>query len=353
MRFWPFSGKMEKREAQGGYHTLVARLIEAQAVGSTQNASATAAVEAVAGLLSRAFASAQVRAADDLQAALSPRVLAQTGRDLIRVGESLHVVRYSGGNLRLLPASTWYWEGGADPDDWLATATLYGPSGSATYRLPWSAIIWSGWGSSAARPYHGISPQGWAAETARLVANSERALADEASGPVAQLLTVPEGKDDDDEDPLAPLRKDISDARGAALLVDTTASGWGDGKGNAPQRDYDPRPLHPNPAESLVKVSDMAFQRTVAAAGASVALFDDSDGTSKREALRQFHLGTVRPLARILEAECTAKFGEPVRLEFDLYNVDLAGRAQAFKGLVGAGVPVDEALQKTGLIEND
>ena len=88
----------------------------------------------------------------------------------------------------------------------------------------------------------------------------------------------------------------------------------------------------------------------LAACGCSPALFDDSDGTSKREALRQWHLGTVLPLARLLEAELSAKLETPVRLNFDLYNVDLAGRAQAFQKLVAGGVAVNEALATSGLL---
>ena len=57
---------------------------------------------------------------------------------------------------------------------------------------------------------------------ARLNANTEKSLADEAGGPVAQLLPVPQdGGDDFEDDPLAMLRKDIRDARGKALLVET------------------------------------------------------------------------------------------------------------------------------------
>ena len=78
--------------------------------------------------------------------------------------------------------------------------------------------------------------------------------------------------------------------------------------------------------------------------------FDDSDGTSKREALRQWHLGTVQPLARLLETELSEKLEASIRLRFDLYNVDLAGRAQAFQKLIAGGVGVNEALQTAGLL---
>ena len=352
---WPWQ-KAERREATGGYTEIISRLIEAQAAGTTQQASATAAVEAAAGILSRAFASATVEAPDDIAQALSPRCMALIGRDLIRVGESLHVIRMMNGRLRLVPASTWYLEGDADPDTWLCTATAYGPSGSTTWRVPWSSVIFAEWGSPTARPFHGLGPVTWAAETARLNANAERSLADEASGPIAALLPVPEGQDtgsDNEDDPLAPLRKDIGSARGRALLLESTASGFGEGRANAPARDWDPRYLHPSPTEGMVKLAESAFGRVLAACGCSPALFDDSDGTSKREALRQFFLGTVMPLARVIEREASEKFEIPVRLRFDLYNVDLAGRAQAFQKLVAGGVAVNEALGVSGLMADD
>ena len=88
---WPFSRKTETRSASGGYTELVSRLIEAQSAGNSQQASATAALEAAAGALSRAFASAEVVGPPDIVQALSPRALALIGRDLVRVGESLHV----------------------------------------------------------------------------------------------------------------------------------------------------------------------------------------------------------------------------------------------------------------------
>ena len=43
-----------------------------------------------------------------------------------------------------------------------------------------------------------------------------------------------------------------------------------------------------------------------------------------------------------------------MRLKFDLYNTDLAGRAQAFqKRLVAGGVAVNEALMTAGLLADD
>ena len=345
---WPFSRRTETREATGGYTGIISALIGAQAAGTTQQASATAATEAVAGALSRAFADATVDAPPDIAAALSPRTLAQIGRDLVRVGESLHVIRMAGGRLRLAPASTWYFEGDEDPADWICTATAYGPSGSSTWRVPLASCVFVTWGSPTARPYHGLGPGTWAADTSRLTANAERSLANEAGGPVAQLLPIPQdgGDGDEDTDPLAGLKSDIAAAKGNALLVETTAGGWQGGATEAPRSDWKQARLGPMPPEAMVKLAESAFARSLAAAGVPPGLFAaGSDGTTMRESLRQWHLGVVRPLARMLESELSEKFGVPVALKFDNYPMDMVSRAQVFSKLAAVeGVSPEMAL---------
>ena len=349
---WPWQ-RREVRESGGTTYTqLVSRLIAAQADGQIAPANETAAVEAVAGLLARSFMAAEVQAPEWVQAAVTPRVLSQIGRDLVRVGESLHVIRVGAmGDVGMVPASTWYWTGDADPETWQVVATSYGPSGSQTWRLPLAATVFMSWGSATARPYIGIGPTGWASLAGRLAAETERSLADESGGPLAQLLAVPQdGGGGGDDDPLADLKSDISGAKGKALLVETTASGWGEGRSAAPQSDWKQARLGPAPTAPLVQLAKDAHMRAVAACGASVALFDDSDGTSKREALRQFHLGTVRPLAKLLEHELSARFDVPVKLKFDGYPRDMVSRAAVFSKLIAAeGMTVEKALEIAGL----
>ena len=350
---WPWQ-RREKRESGGDFSDAVVRLIEAQAAGTAADASSTAAIEAAAGLLSRAFASAEVEGESWLQETVRPAYLAQVGRDLMRSGDSLHVLEVgAAGMVKLIPASNWHWEGSHDPESWTVRATAYGPSTSTTWNLPAAAVVFVRWGGTPGQPYVGIGPTSWAHTTARLQSEVERSLADEAAGPLAQFITYPEGHDTDSNagnDPLAGLRASIAAARGNAMVVESTAGGHGEGRSNAPQRDWKPERLGPQPPDSMVQVADAGFSRMLAACGCSPALFDDSDGTAKREALRQWHLGTVQPLARLLESELETKLKTRVRLNFDLYNVDLAGRAQAFQKLVAGGVTVNEALATSGLL---
>ena len=352
---WPWQ-KRERRDSGGDFSDAVVRLIEAQAAGSAADASSTAAVEAAAGALSRAFAGATVEASEPwARDAVAPGFLQQVGRDLIRAGQSLHVIDvHRDGRVTLLPCSSWHFEGNPHPSTWTVRATVYGPSTSTTRNLPYEGVVFVRWGSTPGQPYVGTGPLSWAHTTARLQSETERSLADEAAGPLAQLLAIPaDGGDDSEADPLAKLKADVRTARGKALLLETVAAGWGEGATAAPRRDWQASRLGPDPPEALAEIRRDTFAAVLAATGTPPSLFLDADGTSQREAVRRWHLGTVLPLARLLEAELTAKLEADVRLIFDNYPKDLAGRAQAFQKLVSGGVPVSEALATAGLLSDD
>lgn len=351
---WPWQ-KRERRDSGGDFSDAVVRLIESQAAGSAADASSTAAVEAAAGALSRAFAAARVEGPAHVLEAVTPGFLQQVGRDLIRAGDSMHVIDVDrAGHVTLLPCSSWHFEGDAHPRTWTVRATFYGPSTSTTRNLAFAGVVFVKWGSTPGQPYVGTGPLSWAHTTARLQSETERSLADEAGGPLAQLLAVPQdGGDDGDDDPLAALKADVRTARGKALLLETVAAGWGEGRTAAPKRDWQASRLGPDPPESMARIQEAAFSAVLAATGTPPSLFVDADGTSQREAVRRWHLGTVLPLARILEAELAAKLEGDVRLRFDAYPLDLAGRAQAFQKLVAGGVPVSEALTTAGLLADD
>ena len=348
---WPWK-KAENRQSGGDFSDAVVRLIEAQAAGTAADASSTAAVEAASGALSRAFASAMVEGPDWAKKAVSPRYLAQVGRDLVRAGDSMHVITVDpGGRVSLLPCSSWHWEGSADPETWTVRATVYGPSTSTTRHLPGAGVVFVRWGGTPGLPYVGVSPLSWAHTTNRLLSETERSLADESQGPLAQLLAIPaDGGDDENDDPLKMLKADIRTARGKALLLETTAAGHGEGATAAPKRDWVPSRLGPAPPAIMATLRKDAFEAVLAACGTPPSLFTDADGTSQREALRRWHQGTVLPLARILETELSEKLEVPVKLRFDNYALDLQGRAVSFKNLVAAGVGVNEALMTAGLL---
>ena len=353
---WPWQKQeRERRDSGGDFSDAVLRLIEAEASGTAANAASTAAVEAASGALSRAFAAAKVDGPPWVQDAVTPGFLAQVGRDLIRSGDSMHVIRMSAdGMIRLIPASSWHWEGSHDPDSWSVRVTSYGPSTSTTWNLLASGVVFVKWGSTPGQPYTGTGPLAWASTTARLQSEAERSLADEAGGPIAQMLAIPaDGGDDGDDDPLKLLKADIAGARGKALLLETSAAGWGEGASAAPRQDWKQSRLGPQPAEVMATIRRDAFEAVLAACGTPPSLFLDSDGTSQRESLRRWHLNLVLPMARLVEYELTEKLITPVKLKFDSYALDMVSRATVVAKLAQAGVPMATALDAAGLSDDD
>ena len=350
MMRWPWQKKLEKRESGGDFSDAVVRLIEAQAAGTAADASSTAAVEAAAGALSRAFASAEVQGEGWARDAVTPTVLAQVGRDLVRSGDSMHVIRVAGDRVQLLPASSWHFEGNHDPDSWTVRVTSYGPSTSTTWNIPASGVVFVRWGGTPGQPYVGTGPLSWAHTTARLQSEVERSMADESAGPIANLLPIPQdGGDGGDDDPLAGLKTDIRTARGKALLIETVMAAWGEGRGAAPASDWKASRLGPNFPASMATVQEKSFMHVLASTGTPPSLFTDSDGTSQRESVRRWHLNTVLPLARLLEYELTMKLETDVKLKFDTYALDMVSRAQVVSKLTGAGVDISVALAAVGL----
>ena len=351
------SAPVEKRQG-GDFYSAVLATIEAQAATKDAAGGATAAVEAAAGLLARSLGDAKVNGPSWAQDAVTGLVLAQIGRDLVRSGETLHRIDTTAGRVRLRAVAQWHWhEGrGSNPETWKVRTTEYGPAGSETRLLPYSAVVWLTWGTSAQTPWVGRGPLSWASLTAKTAAEAERMLGDEAAGPLAQLLPVPhdgEGTDDDGDaasDPNAKLRADIAAARGKARLVE---SQWHDDTNAANAVGWNPKRLGPDPPAAMTETARDAFSRTLSACGVPPPLFLDSDGTSQREALRRWHMSTVLPVARWIEHELTDKLDTPIALSFDSYPLDIAGRAASFRQLVTGGMDVTQALAVTGLLSDE
>ena len=65
-------------------------------------------------------------------------------------------------------------------------------------------------------------------------------------------------------------------------------------------------------------------------------------------------MGTVVPLARLLEHELTTRLETEVKLRFDSYPRDQVARSTVFAKLMQAeGMTLDKALAIAGLLEGD
>ena len=361
---WPWQ-KPEERQSGGGYSDAITAAIEAQASATVADVSSTAAIESACGALSRAFAGCDVIGPGWVQDAVNPVWRAQVGRSILREGASLSVVDMDGaGSVHLTPAAFWNFENlnpgaqreGERESSWMCRVTTYGPSTSYTRLLPRDRLTFVRWGTSPGTRHRGQGPASWAHLTARLQGETERSLADEAAGPLAQMLSIPKDPQAGPADTtLDPLLKTVTAARGKALLLKTTQDGWGEGRQAAPpqNRDWKQARLGPMPPDPLVQLSDMAFRRMLSACGTPPAVFMAESGTAQRDAIRFWMLNLVKPIANIIEAELTMGLGTEVKFRFDNYPLDLAGRAQSFQKLVAGGLDPLKALAIAGLLADD
>lgn len=345
--------RSEPEIRESSFTDELVRLIVSRAGGATLAVpAATAALEAVSGLVGRSFAAATVDAPDDLMTALSPACMAMLGRTLIRSGEFVALIRVSRrGEVQLLPSFGHDVTGGPDPSTWQYRIHAAGPSGyQITAQAPAAGVVHVRYSSDPERPWKGVAPLDAATLAGRLSANVTGALADETGGPRGHLLPVP-GKDGADPT-LESLRADLRKLNGSVALVESMAGDWGQGDSrNAPRGDWEQKRIGASPPAALVELARLAFDEALSALGVSPALFSASDAGAAREAYRQSHHSLVAPLGRLAAVELSRAFETTVGVSFEQTGAaDIASRARAFQSLVGGGMDVDRATALSGLI---
>ena len=345
---WPWQRKPEDRAS---YTDSIVNAVLAAVSGNTASAGSTAALEAAAGAVARAFAAATVEGASPaIMGALTPDVLSLIGRNLIRAGDSVHMIETGPDGLKLCPVGTWVIQGDADPATWWIRADLFGPTGNSVRVVPHSAVVHVRYAVDPCRPWQGVSPLAWAETAATLLAGAETALTRDMSAAGAYLIPQPPTRaagDDDDSDPLAGLKSALLSAKGKSVFVETSQSSYGGDHRDRPREDWEQKRLGPNPPESLVSLHGAAAEAVLSAVGLDPVLagFRGGDGTMAREAYRRFERLVVQPLGRIVEAELRLKLDSPgLMLKFDsLRASDFAGAARAYKAMVEAGVSPEAA----------
>lgn len=356
MNWWPFA-RSQTVEYRQSYTDAVVAGILASAGGGNVLPTTLATVEASAGLWARGLASADVTPDGSLAlAGVGPDVLAGVGRDLCRFGESVYMIDVNEHGVRLLPASSWSVSGGVSPETWSYALEFPLPSGrTVTTSRPSEAVCHFRYAVSSSKPWQGVPPLTWAAMTGRLAAGLENQMADEASGPVGSILTIPESTNptegEDATDPMADVRTGIAAAKGAPVLVETTAGGYGD-RSQAPARDWDAKRFGAAWPESVANARQDVANTIYSALGIPLSLVTvPADGTGQREGWRRFVGATMSPLGRLVSHELRLKLDPLAALGFsDLNAADVATKSRALGSLVKAEVPLAEARRIVGLL---
>ena len=345
-----FPWQRRETRADSSYTDALIASITANAGGrQTAFPTATAALEACAGLVGRAFASAEVGGGALARAVLDAPLLAMIGRALMRRGEIVLLIRADMDGVRLLPCQSHDVDGGPDPRSWVYRCSIGGPEQTLTYdHVPAAGVIHLSYARDPERPWRGYGPLYSAALAGRLSANVAAALADEAGGPHGTILTLPVAGDDPS---VASLHTDLANMKGSLHLLEggnwDVEAGVKVGAGNMR--------IGAAPTAPLVELHARATMEVYAACGVPPAVFEIGPGTAGREAYRQVLFGLIAPLGRMIETELKAKLDDPaIALSWDeLRAADIAGRARAFQSMVGAGMELSRAAALSGLMVPD
>ena len=356
MGLWQRLRGVENRQESGSYTDALVSLIQSRAGGASALPGATAALEAASGFVARAFASADVTTADSTMAGvLDPQTLSMIGRALIRNGEYLAVIKMGLQDdlPRLAPAASWDVTGGENPASWTYRVSLAGPGQQSAFEnLPATSVIHIRYASDTITPWRGVGPLQSARLAGRLSAEVSAALADELSGPRGALLPLPNLGGDDPA--IDSLKSDIRGLSGGLAFVESQSDSFGSGPVGSATSGWDSKRLGAAIPAASIEAARLAFSEVIAACGLSVALWDSSQGTGKREAYRQSLHSVIAPLGRIVAAELTAKLEAEVRLDWsELRAGDIAGRARALRSMIESGIDLTKAMALSGLMVSD
>ena len=348
---------LETRDSGSGYSDALVDLIIAQARGNPLKADidTSGAVELAAGVVGRAFASAQVESTSGAVAgALTPSTLAHIGRALIRAGESVLVIAPSGGSLALIPASSWDIEGGVRRETWQYRLDIPAPNGTAQMHLPYEGVVHVQYAYAPERAWVGLSPLDVARQAGRMDAEINQALADESGMPRGAILPMPNEPDDGDDDEndtnLKRIEATLGKLAGRIMTVESMMTAAGGGYQEAPKGDWDMKRVGANFPDAMVTLRRDADELILGLCGVPIEFLKSADGSALRETYRRLLFNTIQPLGNIVAQELTEKLEAPVSFSWnELRAADRASGARAYKALREADMPEAQALELSGL----
>ena len=333
-------------ETRGAYTDATLSAFFGAATGQVL-AAATAGVQAAAGIVGRALASATI---DGDGGAVDPHLLEGIGTDLVRTGRFLgRLTVGADGRARILRAgavsSVVY--GDADPESWRYSLQMAGPSSARTVWAEAAEVVNIRINADSLRPWEGIAPLQRAAASGELYARLSASLRDEASVAVVRLIPQPQGSTVLPDNLRAALTGALP---GRVAFPETTAAGGGAGRSSAPLRDWGATRLGYEAEAAAGTLYAHLFSECAECCGVPAALVNPaSAGPAAREAWRRLTVGTLEPYARLIESELSRVLEKGVVLKLRrLGGVDAAGRARALHVLTTAGFDKDEAADLLG-----
>ena len=309
----------------------------------------TAAAEAAGNLYGSAFAGATVMP-DEAVMMLTPDLLYSMARGTIRNGEWVGAIEFLDGKMRIIEAADWgVASTSTNPNEWVYNLKFGTPSGTTAETMLGGDVVHLRYSTRPGHPDRGIGPLQSARSTSDGLASLEFRMARELNTAAKYALPVPSSTDQETTN-LDQLAADLNSDEGGVFLVETTSSGWGEGRSFAPNRDWQPNRIGANPPATIQSLRSDLGASLLAACGVPASLLVAGSGGQAREARREFAYQSLRPFGRRLGAELSTKLNLEVRFDFgEWMQSDIAARARATHSLVQSEVDVERALELAGL----
>lgn len=327
---------------QSSYESLLLDYVTSLVTGDTST-TATAIEEIIAGIWSRAVGSARIRPDTPLTRMITTSMLQAVGRAFIESGESLWLLDIE--SMRLVQASHWDVHGTSpDPQSWTYQVEVESPDAQISRREMAEGILHFRYAPRPTQPWVGVSPLSAAETTRTMLRQMEGKLVEEVSSTQGIVIPVPSTHN------TSQLQAQLRELKGKVVLVPSTASGWGEGRMNAPQKDWQKTRLGADPPATLIELRKQVMMSMTAAAGIPAELITGGlDANDSREAWRQFLHGSIVPVGNVIQEELQLKLQTDISLDFEeLFASDVQGRARAFGSLVTGGMSPEWAAMYTG-----
>ena len=341
---WPF--KFEKRASTSYTDAVTTALVNAASGGGKTTAMASGVLEAASGMISRCFLIANIQGGRGI---VTPTMLADTARALIRRGEIVYVLRNRSDSMYMASASSWDISGDVDPETWMYNCELAGPTGTISAKTPAQGVCHFKYASDPGRPWAGLGPIQLGSSTSVLLGNLEKSMSEEATGTVGRIMPIPA---DGDDATIKLLKDDLKNLSGRTSMVE--GGDWGMSHGNnAPRFNWSSHRVGPEYTDAEAAAMEQASKSVASACGVPVELIlPGYSASAGREAWRRMLHGTVQPLSELIAMELSLKLEDRVRLSFDrLFASDLQGRSRSFQSLVKGGLDIPTSQRLSGLSE--
>ena len=339
--------RKEVRASGDNYAEMRTGEFQREAEGRNGKPELLASVQACVALWEHSLASATVEPASTALHGVCPRFLGLVGRMLALKGDFVALIEVQDGMVYLRPASQHEVYG--DFRTWTYWLYLDGPTaGTHTARVSADEVVHFRIGADTTRPWEGVGALKLSKDSAGAASAIESAIVEELKLPIGRVA------------PFAGVPAQIESygdrlrRGGLTAAVDSGAATGARSTGAS----LTPHAYGPEPGEPMRALRRDLRDEMASLFGIPATLFDPrGEGSSAREGWRRWWVGTMAPVALMVQDELKMKLDPAATVGLGALRASdedgrsraISRRATAAQTFMAAGIERDEALRLAGI----